>query len=198
MSDAIVVLGCKCEDGSLTPMMQARIEKGVELYRAGVAPVLILCGRHSYQLDRVPPLTEAMVMFQHARSLGVPEENIVLEQRSMDTIGNAYFTKHQILEPRGMRSITLVTSAVHATRAAYIFRKILGSGYTIDVVGAEGGIPEEQMRQRTEHEQRALEIIRQWLDAVPDGDDERITELLLQDHPVYSDSTRMRAIQRIF
>jgi uncharacterized SAM-binding protein YcdF (DUF218 family) len=47
----------------------------------------------------------------------------------LDTLGNAYFTKVDVLDPDGWRRVALVTSDTHAERAAWIFRKLLGPGY---------------------------------------------------------------------
>ena len=56
------------------------------------------------------------------REWGVPQEAIVVEDRSLNTRENALFSL-RILAARNIRRILLVTSASHMPRAAAAFRK---------------------------------------------------------------------------
>jgi len=56
---------------------------------------------------------------------GVPEENLVLEPRALNTLQNAWEVLP--LLPEGCREILLVTSDFHMPRAAYLFEAVLAS-----------------------------------------------------------------------
>ena len=128
-ADAIVVLGGGVHpDGTLPLVARRRVERAVELFEGGVAPRLILSGRCGLGVVHAP-VTEAAAMAAHAASFGVPAGALLLEEDAKDTLGNAYFTWARYLEPNGWSSIRVVTSDFHLSRAAMVFRKILGPGY---------------------------------------------------------------------
>jgi uncharacterized SAM-binding protein YcdF (DUF218 family) len=113
---AIIVLGAGVEDdGALDPQSLSRIETGVELYRAGLAPRLHLTGGN---IDDGPPIAEAMRLFALAH--GVPEAAISVETNSKSTLQNALFSA-QLLDGIPAGAI-LVTSAYHLPRAWASFR----------------------------------------------------------------------------
>jgi uncharacterized SAM-binding protein YcdF (DUF218 family) len=126
-AEAIVVLG-----GGAGPALPPRttVELGDEgdrllhaarLWRDGRAPVVVVCGgRSNPSLTREP---EASAMAEMLRFLGVPAEAILEERASRNTWENAV-EAHRLLEPRAMRRILLVTSAMHMPRAAGMFRHV--------------------------------------------------------------------------
>lgn len=86
----------------------------------------------SYDLRGIrPPTTEAAEMKRMLVALGVPAERILTEERSRDTIGNAYFSKVEILQPNGWKKIMVVCADFHLPRVKFLFEKILGPGYDL-------------------------------------------------------------------
>ena len=81
-ADAIVVMGAAQYDGRPSPVFAARLDQGVALYLAGVAPRLVLTGGRAAG-DRT---TEAAVGRAFAIARGVPPEAIVVEDRSRTTL----------------------------------------------------------------------------------------------------------------
>src|SRR3546814_2093735 len=83
-ADAIVVLGGRLtRDGECSPALARRIRRGVELFRAGAAPRLVMSGGgggHS---------PEARVMRDAALAAGVPAAAIVGEPQSHNPFENA-------------------------------------------------------------------------------------------------------------
>jgi uncharacterized SAM-binding protein YcdF (DUF218 family) len=69
--------------------------------------------------------TWASLMKEHANFLGVPKNDILLEDKSRTTEGDAIFTK-EIMDKHGYKSCILVTSPYHSKRATKIFRKVMG------------------------------------------------------------------------
>lgn len=126
--DAIVVLG-----GSIGPAIPPwrpdpelfdssdRVWHAARLFHRGVAPRIIVSGgAYSVQAGRAPPTqTEAMAMRQFLLALGVPDDRIVMEGKSLNTIENMQETRALV----GTARVALVTSAYHMPRALRLARK---------------------------------------------------------------------------
>lgn len=172
MKDAIVILGGLVhKDGSLSDMAQSRVEQGVELFKQGVAPRLVLSGYKFYWSNYKSPKTEAQAMKDYATSMGVPEDIIHLEESARNTLGNAYYIKKDVLEPNGWNNIAVVTSDFHVPRSQYIFEKILGSGYEIEMFGAEGNIQPSKLEMLVNIEKNSFAFWKIILGLMPAGCD---------------------------
>jgi uncharacterized SAM-binding protein YcdF (DUF218 family) len=115
--DAVVVFaGGVGESGRAGGGVQERIAKAVNLYRAGVAPRLIISSGYVFTLR------EAEVMKAIAMANGVPADAILLEESATDTYQNVVFT-HRILADHNWRRIALVSSPYHMRRALLTWRK---------------------------------------------------------------------------
>jgi uncharacterized SAM-binding protein YcdF (DUF218 family) len=86
----------------------------VALYRAGVAPILLLSGGG----HAVP---EAEVMRRMAVAAGVPESALLVEPLSRNTLENASHVA-TLLGTRAVTRVVLVTDSYHALRARLLFR----------------------------------------------------------------------------
>jgi uncharacterized SAM-binding protein YcdF (DUF218 family) len=187
-ADAIVVLGGGVHpDGTLPPVARARVERGVELFEYGVAPRLILSGRCGLSSPE-PAVTEAQAMADYAAGFGVPRAALLLEDDAKDTLGNAYFTRERFLEPNGWTSIRVVTSDFHLSRAAWVFRKILGPGYDVSFVSAPSGLSPRELIDRALEECKITIFLNEWLQAVEEADDHAIEQVMRQEHPGYADA----------
>jgi uncharacterized SAM-binding protein YcdF (DUF218 family) len=187
-ADAIVVLGGGVHpDGTLPPVARARVERAVELLECGVAPRLILSGRCGLSAAE-PLLTEAEAMAEYAAGFGVPRSALFLEDDAKDTLGNAYFTRRRFLEPNDWTSIRVVTSDYHLSRAAWVFRKILGPGYDVSFVSAPSALSPREMIDRALEECKITIFLNEWLQAVEEADDHAIDRLMEQEHPGYADA----------
>lgn len=81
-ADAIVVLGAAQYDGRPSPIFAARLDHAVGLFRAGLAPRLIVTGGKAAG-DRT---TEAASARAYAIAHGVPPEAILVEDGSRTTV----------------------------------------------------------------------------------------------------------------
>jgi len=123
-SDVIIVLGGgtrKKDSNSLPPQAEQRVAKGVELYRAGIAPRIIEAGG----LSPTTGLVEADLMSKLGLATGVPAEAIFAERNSRDTWENARNTL-AIMAEQGWMTATIVTSPYHTRRACHFFRDLGG------------------------------------------------------------------------
>jgi uncharacterized SAM-binding protein YcdF (DUF218 family) len=118
--DAVVVLGHRpARDAhGLEAETEARVSRGIALYREGKAPRLVFTGGHTS-----PGASEAEIMGAYAESQGVPAQALRLETHSHDTIENARFTV-DLLSSELARAprVLLVTSDYHVKRASALFR----------------------------------------------------------------------------
>jgi uncharacterized SAM-binding protein YcdF (DUF218 family) len=115
-ADAIVVLGCRVEaDGQPCRQLRRRVEFGIEAYRKGVAPLLVLSGGGR------GPIPEAAVMREVALRAQVPEAALLCEAESRDTAENALHTA-RLLRGRGHGRVVLVSDRAHLLRARLLFR----------------------------------------------------------------------------
>jgi uncharacterized SAM-binding protein YcdF (DUF218 family) len=122
-ADAIVVLTGGVSDLSqlgLEPepsvISLERLVKGVMLYRAFRRPLIIAGGSGSLIHPEIP---EADAMARAALDLGVLEQDIVIENKSRNTLESARAVRGLLTGNR----IILVTSAFHMKRSAALFKK---------------------------------------------------------------------------
>ena len=73
--DCIVVLGCGVQDdGTPSHMLEDRLRRGVDLYKGGLAPKLLMSGDHGRT-----NYDEVNTMKQYAIDAGVPSEDIFMD-----------------------------------------------------------------------------------------------------------------------
>lgn len=121
-ADCIIVLGCKVkEDGTPSDMLADRLERAVELYRAGVAPKILMSGDHGTE-----EYNEVLAMKQYAIDAGVPAEDVFCDHAGFST----YETMYRAKEIFGVEKAVVSTQKYHLYRALYV-----GSGLGIDCIG---------------------------------------------------------------
>ena len=131
---AIVVLsGSDTAEGGLTPTTAARVAQGVRLWRAGVAPILVMTGG---TLPEGADTRVALRMQAAAVAAGVPSDAILAEAASHSTLQNAVLTAD--LLPPGEGPVILVTHRFHLPRAWFNFR---AQGYRIAALSAADSGP---------------------------------------------------------
>ena len=188
--DTIIVLGGGIDkNGLLSSATENRVKKGVQLFQKYQPKGLIISGRWSLLYKFVPDRTESEAAKDLALSLGVPGNKIFTENKSMETMGNAYFVKKLILEPKNWSHLIIVTSDFHQKRTTYAFKKVLGSGYTFKVITIRSSLSPIKRFKSWSGENKLLKVYKQWLTDIPDGDSAKIKNLLYQ-LPGYSSNPK--------
>ena len=95
---------------------------GVELFKAGKAPLLVFTGGRSPWEPDAP--LEGEILTQHARALGIPPDHIVTTTQVYNTAEEAQAVT-AVLRARQATppSVLLVTSAFHMPRARLLFER---------------------------------------------------------------------------
>ncbi|MEO8469859.1 MAG: YdcF family protein [Chloroflexota bacterium] len=114
-ADAIVVLGAAQYNGRPSPVLEARISHAVDLYAAGVAPLLIVTGGKAAG-DRT---TEASAARAWAEDHGVPAAAILAEDRGRTTLESLEAVA-ELLRARNLTSAVFVSDRTHMLRVLRI------------------------------------------------------------------------------
>jgi len=97
-------------DGTPTMVLRERITTAVELYKAGKVKKLLLSGDNRYD-----DYNEPEAMRQYALSLGVPNEDMVLDYAGRRSYDTCYRARHIF----NVRNAILITQPFHLPRALY-------------------------------------------------------------------------------
>ena len=117
-ADAIVVLATGLmHGGSLPDESMRRAIAGIELYKEGLAPLVVFSGRSR---PDEPEHTEAAQRSLLAEAIGMPTEAILKEETANTTREEAVRIS-RLLVHRGLRKIVLVTDSLHLRRAKLAF-----------------------------------------------------------------------------
>ena len=105
----ILVLGCAVWlDNEPSPMLRDRLDTAIALYKAGVAPKLLLSGDNS-----IVEYSEPDCMLQYTLAQGVPPEDIFLDYAGFSTYESVYRSHAVFMADR----LIVVTQKYHLFRA---------------------------------------------------------------------------------
>jgi vancomycin permeability regulator SanA len=122
--DCIIVLGCLVKsDGSPSDMLSDRLERGIDLYKKGAAPKIIMSGDHG-RVD----YDEVNAMKQIAVDSGIPSSDVFMDHAGFSTYESIYRAK-EIFEAD---KIIIVTQEYHLYRALYIAEKLGIEAYGVN------------------------------------------------------------------
>jgi uncharacterized SAM-binding protein YcdF (DUF218 family) len=123
--DAIIVLGAAQYNGRPSPVLRARLDHAIALYREGFAPLIVVTGG----VGRGDTLSEAIVGRRYLVRREVPDESVVAQpvgrstRTSMTAVG-------EWLRDRGLRRVLLVSDPFHMFRLRLEARRIALEAYT--------------------------------------------------------------------
>jgi len=115
-ADAIIFFGAAEYDGRPSPVFRARLDHADDLFREGLAPVVITTG--GYASD--PNFSEGGVGHDYLMRRGVPESALIAETQASDTAESAERVA-VIMRVNHMKSSIAVSDAYHVFR----IRKLL-------------------------------------------------------------------------
>ena len=112
----MVVLGCQVKPWGPSVLLQDRLDEAADYLEDHPDMVVVVSGGQGPD----EPTTEARAMADYLMERGVPEEQLLLEDQSHNTIQNFRYTA-QLLEARGYdldgTEVLVVSNGFHLTRA---------------------------------------------------------------------------------
>jgi uncharacterized SAM-binding protein YcdF (DUF218 family) len=187
----IVVLGRRLEGGGRPgDIFRRRLDTAAEVYRsrkgAGGRPRVVITGGDLGGQG----VSEARSGWTYLREeAGLPAGDLVLEEKALDTVSNAVYSKLLLLES-GCRTPVIVSSCYHIPRVSYIFSHILGGEFEPTYVSAPTGLdPAEYRRHWHSESMKMIEAVNclDGLDAWP-GDHRKVVAFLREKGLVVRDT----------
>jgi len=110
-ADVIAIFGAAEYAGRPSPVYRARLDHGYDLFRQGMAPVVITTGGAAQD----PDFSEGGVGRDYLLRRGVPEQALIAETQGSDTAQSAARVAN-IMRANGMHSCIAVSDAYHVFR----------------------------------------------------------------------------------
>ncbi len=122
--DCIIVLGCKVYDNGVpSDRLNDRILRGIQLYKIGVSPKILMSGDHGRK-----EYDEVGAMKQVAINSGIESSDIFMDHAGFSTYESIYRAK----EIFGAQKIVVVTQEYHLYRALYIAKQLGVEAYGVE------------------------------------------------------------------
>ena len=176
----VVILGDRPVEGMPSVEMVKRVKFGVPLAQQEDALCIVFSGGVTAGKESEAELMDRMARMEFPH-IPIP---FVLEKRSIDTIGNAYFAG-RLIERMEHGKVIVATSPFHALRAGYIFKHVLGDDVDTRTFGP---LPAEASASEAE----AFELARFMLDDLKPMDLDELWRRMITIHPYYSGSVTER------
>ncbi len=124
-ADAIIVLGAAHYVGRPSPVLKARLDHAVSLWKRGLAPRVILTGG----IAEGDTTSEAAVGGRYVRKQGIPDSAIILETRGRTT-RESLRAAAALMRARGTQRAILVSDPFHMLRLRILARRLGITPYT--------------------------------------------------------------------
>lgn len=126
--DCIVIPGGGIDsNGNPSPWVIARLDRAIKMASSTSYFLVLSRGttHHPPVLDKYSyAIDEASASAAYLIKNNIPSNKILIENWSLDTIGNAYFARQCILEPMELYNLAVITNDFHMTRTKLIFNWI--------------------------------------------------------------------------
>jgi uncharacterized SAM-binding protein YcdF (DUF218 family) len=116
-ADVIVVLGAAEYRGKPSPVLKARLDHALDLYRQGLAPRILTTGGAGGD----PIFTESEVGRSYLSKHGVPVEAIIIEPEG-ETTAESATSAAEIMRRMDLKSCIVVSDGYHIYRAKKILQ----------------------------------------------------------------------------
>jgi uncharacterized SAM-binding protein YcdF (DUF218 family) len=111
-----------------------RATRAAELYRQGIAPVVVASGR------RLRPVASLAELMQHDLvERGVPKERILKVEQDGEELREEASALARLAGEKKWKSVVIVTSNYQTRRARYVFTHIFPHGVRVGVASARDG-----------------------------------------------------------
>jgi len=179
--DAIIVLSHEMDiEGNLDLESSLRAEKAADIYALNNKAKIITCG-WDYIKNCDIKICDAMANYL-CKYRNIPNEFIIKEYKSRDTVGDAVFTRRDIIQKKYFKKIAVVTSSYHIKRTKEIFEFVYDDFFILDFYDSEY----ELNKKIIDSENQSLQKFRKTFLDLKRGDIKNIYLNLLQKHSLYN------------
>jgi uncharacterized SAM-binding protein YcdF (DUF218 family) len=123
-ADAIVVLGAAQYNGHPSPVLKARLDHALDLYRNRLATIMVVTGGIGTG-DRI---SEATAARRYLVAAGIPADSVVLEAGRSTAASMEFVADY--LHGRGLSRVLLVSDPFHLARLHLEARRVRLEAYT--------------------------------------------------------------------
>jgi vancomycin permeability regulator SanA len=178
--DLGIVLSHEIQNKKLSEEARKRLDKAIQLFKEGKIRVLLMTGDHS-EIGENYGITLAEAMKKYAIEKGIPEDKILKEEVSLETVGQLIFSR-LIIDKGQFKNIYIISSDYHISRVMVISEFVFNSNYHIffEKVATEKN-PEREKKER-ESERTFSETFK----GVKKGDINQLLEILFERHKIYN------------
>lgn len=124
-ADVAIILGAGTNDGEVTPVFRERIHHGIWLYHNGYVKKLIFTGGYGKGNKQ----SDSATAKEYACSLGIPETDILIEEKSVITQENINYAK-SLMEENNLKTALIVSDPLHMKRAMLMAKDAGIEAYT--------------------------------------------------------------------
>jgi len=110
------------QKGELSDESKGRAKKAIEIFNSGHFDYIITSG-WNYREDSKLKISDVMAEFIIG-NFDIQSDKVVRDENSRDTVGDAIFTKRNIVNQYNISKLMVVTSDYHEKRTEYIFRRV--------------------------------------------------------------------------
>ncbi|KAL1511937.1 hypothetical protein AB1Y20_005217 [Prymnesium parvum] len=167
----VVPAGGQHEEGPPAHVL-ARLERAVQLYRMAPDPKPFVittawgtphkpCPHDAAGFERHEAQDNAHWLLRH----GIPPEALLEESVSLETVGNAFFTRVMHTDVRSLRRLAVINNRFHMPRTRAVFEHVFRvpprdgepmTNYEIEFIEVDDRLPRDALSVREEKERTAL------------------------------------------
>ncbi|MDC0990233.1 YdcF family protein [Gammaproteobacteria bacterium] len=177
MKILIVLSHLMNKDGSLKAESIARADKAIEIFHKYKINLVLTIG-WPYRKDTHIPI--ALAFKKYFLSKGIHEDCIKSDINSRDTVGDAIFSKINVVDQYNISNIYVVTSDYHVIRTKYIFETVMSRN--IEVIGC----PCSDDKDIIKNEESSLKAFKETFLNTDFNSNNSIIKTLQMNHPFYN------------
>lgn len=133
-SGIMIILGCQVKPWGPSILLQDRLNTALDYLQEHPDMLIVVTGGKGDDEH----MSEAQAMFQYLTLHGVPEEQIILEDRAENTVQNLKYTS-TLLAEQGYdttQEILVVSNGFHLARTRMLFERVWGTDENLNTLAA--------------------------------------------------------------
>jgi hypothetical protein len=167
-------------DCSPTSQIKERVDLAVKLFLRGETATLTMPGGYA---TKGVPCTHSEAMRRYAIEKGMDDSRIYSENLSLDTVGEAIFTKLGVVFPNKLESIIAVSHDYHIPRLKEIYQFVYGNQFDLRFEKVDSGLAKDPVT--LSKEEKSLKAFSETFRGISSAKDDAILRRLFEAHPLY-------------